>query len=95
LTLDLSSLTGTSLELRSCYRNLDQGSSLAKLVYELAHASLVNLLNRLTISLTPDPSCAVHITSDIFHMISTTLYRHTLICSTKDLGSSLNIKQKQ
>jgi len=30
LTLDLSSLTGTSLELRSCYRNLDQGSSLAK-----------------------------------------------------------------
>jgi len=34
---------------------MDQGSSLAKLVYELVCTSLVNLLNRLTIGLTPDP----------------------------------------
>ena len=51
LTLDLSSLTGTSLELRSCYRNLDQGSSLAKYgVDSMMH----HQLNKLT-DLTPDP----------------------------------------
>jgi len=44
--------------------------------------------------LTPDPSRAVHLTSEAFHMINTTFPQHNPLCSTRDQGSRLALSRQ-